>query len=266
MAKGTYISENLTRSQLEIFQLLNEQEIDIFSLNDLSKLLSDKKTDINELIENLVHKNILLRIERGKYCRANFKDEKVIGSMLIQDGVLAYWTALNIHGLTEQFPNKVFIQTTKKKLDKSIFGVFYHFVKIKERKRTGIQKQGFGNHTYYITDKEKTIVDCFDLPEYCGGYPELIHAFCNTELDQDKLISYCRATQNISVIKRIAFLGELIEKKKFGRFLKYAEKEVNARYVLLDPFGSDKGAFNSKWKLRMNISEEEIKSICNKSY
>jgi predicted transcriptional regulator of viral defense system len=246
--------------------LLDENEIDIFSLEDLKELTSDSSEDINEIIENLVHKKIISRIERGKYCQSNFRDEKVIGCFLVPDGVIAYWSALNLHGLTEQFSNNIFIQTTRIKKDKTVFGVNYQFVKIKETKRAGISTEGFGNHKFKITDREKTIVDCFDLPKYSGGYSELIRAFGQTTIDQDKMIQYCRAIGNISVIKRLAFLTELLEKPKMTRFLKYAKGKVNPRYVLIDPFGKEEGSFNNDWKLRLNITEEEILDICNKQY
>jgi len=37
-----------------------------------------KFSNISELVENLVHKKVLSRIERGKFCKANFRDENVI--------------------------------------------------------------------------------------------------------------------------------------------------------------------------------------------
>jgi len=174
MSKGTYISENLTQSQMDVMLMLDEYEMDIFSLNDLKNMLPDQSININEIIENLVHKKIVSRIERGKYCRSNFRNEKVIGCFLVPDGAISYWSALNMHGLTEQFSNTIFIQTTKNKKNKKVFGVNYKFVTISEFKRDGILNEGYGNHRYSITDIEKTIVDCFDLPKYSGGYAELI--------------------------------------------------------------------------------------------
>ena len=50
------------------------------------------------------------------------------------------------------------------------------------------------------------------------------------------------------------------------RFLNYAKKQVNPRYVLIDPLGKEGGSFNSKWKLRLNITVAEIEEICNKQY
>lgn len=261
-----YLSKHLLEDQQQFIQLLENYEIDIFSINEIEGMIEKEFDNLHEIIENLIEKRFLSRIERGKYCRVTFRDEKVIGCFLVPDGAIAYWSALNLHGLTEQFPNTIFIQTTHIKKEKSVFGVTYQFVKIKKTKRTGIESQGFGNHKYKLTDKEKTIVDCFNLPQYSGGYSELIRAFSQTDFDQDKMIQYCKAISNISVVKRLAFLTELLQKPKMTRFLKYAEGEVNPRYVLIDPFGEEKGVFNNKWKLRLNITAEELLDICNKQY
>lgn len=266
MARGTYISENLTQSQIDMMLLLDEYEMDIFTLQELKDLSSDQSDNTNELVENLVHKKILSRIERGKYCRANFRDEKVIGTRLVEDGAIAYWSALNLHGLTEQFPNTIFIQTTKVKSQKEVFGVSYQFVKITSSKRTGIIKEGYGNHSYAITDIEKTIVDCFDLPQHSGGYAELIRAFDSSKLSAEKMIEYCRAVNNLAAIKRMGYLAELLDKKGMKPFIRFAKGQLTQTYNLLDPLGADDGKYLSEWKLKLNISEEEIMDIVNKQY
>lgn len=266
MAKGTYISENLTQSQLNVMLMLDEYEMDIFTLEDVKELIPEQVDEVNEIIENLVHKKVLSRIERGKYCRANFQDEKVIGCFLVPDGAIAYWSALNLHGLTEQFSNTYFIQTTKIKKDKRVFGVKYKFVTITESKRDGIIKEGYGNHSYFITDPEKTILDCFDLPQYSGGYAELIRAFVQTKLTTKKLIRYCKAVNNIAATKRMGYLAELFEKPGMKTFVRYAKKQVREAYNPIDPKGPDIGEYDRDWRLRLNISKEELLDIANKMY
>lgn len=266
MARGTYISANLTQNQINFLLMLDEYEMDIFTLQELKQLADDQFDDVNEIVENLVHKKILSRIERGKYCRSNFRDEKVIGTRLASDGAIAYWSALNLHGLTEQFPNSVFIQTVKVKPAKEVFGVNYRFVKINPSKRTGLIKEGYGNHSYYITDVEKTIVDCFDLPQYSGGYAELIHAFATAKLTGSKMIDYCKAINNIAATKRMGYLAELFEKKGLKSFIRFAKEQVKKAYNPLDPQGRDSGTFNAVWRLRLNISEDELLKIANKQY
>ena len=266
MARGTYISENLSQHQIDFMLVLEENEMDIFNLSELKDMVNDSFSDVNDLVENLVHKKILSRIERGKYCRSNFRDENVIGTFVARESAIAYWSALNAHGLTEQFPNTIFVQTTFPKKNKTIFGTKYQFVRIAERKRCGIQKLGYGYHSYSITDVEKTIIDCFDLPQYSGGYAELIKAFREAKLRPSKMIDYCEAIDNIALTKRMGFLSEFLEKPGMKTFVKYAKTKVNPKYNLLDPQGGDSGEFIADWKLRLNISKQEIVGIVDKQY
>lgn len=266
MARSTYLSANLTQPQIDLLLMLDEQELNIFSLEQVKKIAGKKFSNVSELVENLVHKKILSRIERGKFCKANFRDENVIGCFMVDDGAVAYWSALNKHGLTEQFPNTVFIQSTKLKPAKTVFGTKYQFIKIAKTKRTGIIREGFGSNQYSMTDVEKTIVDCFDLPQYSGGYAELLRAFNQANLDPSKLISYCEAIGNKAVTKRMGILAEMLKGQQLKSFIDFAKKEVNQKYNLFDPAGREDGEFVNTWRLRMNIDKEHILSIVNKQY
>jgi len=261
-----YQSTNISKEQQEFIKRLNDYEIDVFSITDIEKLLNTEIVNLNAILENLVKKEFLLRIEKGKYCRSNFSDEKVIGCFISEVGAIAYWSALNYHGLTEQFPNNMFIQTSKLKMDKTVLGTAYTFVKVASKKMTGIQTLGRGSNKYRITDVEKTIIDCFDLSEHSGGYAELIRAFNQAKLTSEKMIAYCTAINNIAVTKRLGFLAELLEKKGLKTFVKFAKQNKNKRYNIFDPTGIDKGEFVNDWRLRLNISRDEILDICNKQY
>ncbi len=251
--------EQLFKYNLEIqrfWQLLVELELDVFSFSDILAIDEFREYDIQPILENLVKSKFLKRIEKGKYCVFNFNNHLVIGNFLVPDGAVAYWSALHLHNLTEQIPNTVFVQTTKLKRNKTIFGVAYKFVKVKPQKITGITTQGHGNHQYRITDREKTIVDCFDLPQYAGGWPELMRAVAEGGFSQDKLIDSCKAVNNIAATKRLAFLVELLELPNMNEFLDFAQSMVRKKYNVFDPFGKNEGAFVAKWKLRLNIPKK----------
>jgi predicted transcriptional regulator of viral defense system len=253
-------------TQNDFVKYLEEEEVSIFEIQNLKNTLDLDNRSINEIVENLVVKGFLSRIERGKYCRTNFRDENVIGTFLAKESAVAYWSALNLHGLTEQFPNKIFIQTTQLKKEVEFAGTTYQFIKIQPNKRTGIVFNGYGNYKYSITDIEKTIVDCFDLPQYSSGFAELIRAFYNAKLNAKKLIDYCEAVNNIAVTKRLGFLTELFEKKKLSSFVKFARSKVNRSYNLFDTFGENAGEPNNDWYLRMNLSKENILGIVQNQY
>lgn len=247
-------------------QLLLEDELEIFSFKELHAMEEFRDFDIQPILEVLVKSGFLKRIEKGKYCLFTFSNEYVIGSKIVQDGTIAYWSALTLHGLTEQFSNTVFVQTTKLKRAKKVFGINYQFVKVLPRKITGIIRQGYGNHEYQITDPEKTIVDCFDLPQYAGGWAELMRAVGEQEYNQYKLIEYCTAINNIAATKRLAFVIDVLDLPNMEAFLVFAQTRIRKKYNKFDPFGKEEGAFDNKWKLRLNIPKEDILAILEKTY
>ena len=266
MARSSYKSENLTGEQLKLVQLLNENEIEYFLLDEIEELVNRSFKNIGEVVENLADKKILTRLERAKYANINFNNQNVIGTFISQNSAVSYWSALSIHGLTSRFPNKVFIQTTKRKRDKTILGVDYKFVTIPERKRSGITTLGYGNNSYPITDTEKTIIDCFDLQKYSGGFDLLISAFSEAKLISKKMIEYAEAINNISAIKRMGFLSELLKKKRMKEFSNYAKTKVNKKYTLIDSAGEDNGEFVADWRVRLNVSRDEIMNLSKEIY
>ena len=254
----------MTFDEKKILEFLDDNGLDIFFKNITNDITEIPLERAELALRTLINKGFIKIIERGKYCKHNFEDEHVIGTFIVKRGAIAYWSALNYHGLTEQIPNVIFVQTAQWKKDKIIFGVKYKFIHVKENKLIGYIKEGYGNHQFNITDKEKTIVDCFDLPEYSGGYQEIIKAFSIAKINENKLIKYCKAIDNIALIKRIGYLSELLNKPKMDQFLKYALSARNEKYNHFIPYGDEKGSTNRKWRLILNIPEDEIFQIAKK--
>lgn len=266
MGHSVKLTKNLTTKQLAFYKTLDEQDTQFFSLGQVEEQYAPQYGNMNEVVENLVHKGLLDRVERGKFVRTNFYDELAMIRLLVPDGALAYWSALNRHGLTEQFPNVIFVQTTKLKESKLYRGVPYQFIKVLPRKMTGIEQSGYGDHTFWITSVEKTILDCLDLPEYSGGFPVVVKAIARAKLHGSMLIEYSQAIGSQSAMKRLAFILESLGKKGVASFLKYAAKKLNASYSLLDALGPNDGRFDSNWKLRLNVTAEETRALSKTEY
>ncbi|HRP33189.1 MAG TPA: hypothetical protein PKV73_14925, partial [Agriterribacter sp.] len=98
-----------------LLKLLDEHELDIFTEQSFTSETKQYLRDWLPQLRTLIRNGLINIIEKGKYCRHNFRNEYAIGNFLVGDGAIAYWTALNLHGLTEQFPNTIFVQTTKQK-------------------------------------------------------------------------------------------------------------------------------------------------------
>lgn len=258
--------KNLTSDELALLKLTEDNELLLFDFERIKSLTSYSGVELQDILSRLTKKYFFFRIEKSKYCIRNFRNPYVIANALHKDSAIAYWSALNLHHLTEQIPNVVFSQSDLQKKDKKVFNVRYKFVKVKTEKVCGIMQMGFGNERFRVTDVEKTLLDCFDLPQYSGGYEELIRAFYEAKISSTKLLAYGKQMNNISVLKRLAFLSDLFDMNTFRVFQTEVQKMVKNRYTLLDPMGEDAGEFISKWKIRVNIPREKLLEIIKKMY
>lgn len=255
---------SMTQLQKEFIDLLDEFGYDIFSVQMIKDCERIPINKIHQAIRTLSHSGLLIKLERGKYIRSSFIDSNVIGSFLAQDGGIAYWSALNFHNLTEQFANVIFVQSAvRRSKERVINNVRYKFIKIKPNKLIGYKVIGYGNHMYKITDLEKTILDCFEMPQFSGWYQEIIKAFHSADINQNKLINYCKLINNKSVIKRLGFLTEFLQKTNMEKFIEYAQSIVTKPYILFEIDGEIKGEYNKRWKIIINMPKDEILEIAN---
>jgi len=228
----------------------------VFTLDQLHWKTEIPKNVLSVTLSRWQERGFVERIERGKYLIIPLESEKgrytlhefVIASHLIQPSAIAYWSALNYHGLTEQIPTTVFIQTTARKKSSQIevFGVNYRIVRVKPEKFFGLKKEWIEETPVTITDREKTVIDCLDRPEYAGGIIEVAKALENTSLNYENLSRYARMIGNTAVIRRLGYLSEHL-----GLSLDLP-LPTSRRYLLLDPTMPRQGANDSKWRLVIN--------------
>jgi len=235
---------------------------DTFSFEDALNITGLSRESLKKLIYRLERNGWIERIEKGKYMIIPLGTEKgkytlhefILGSVLVTPYCISYWTALHYHGLTEQIPSTVFIQTTakKKKQEQEVFGVNYRIVRIKKEKMFGISRIRIDETSVNITDKEKTIVDCLDKPNYSGGIVEVAKALNNEELDNERLRTYSENIRNSGVLRRLGYLSDTLG-------LDMQLPRIDTRnYLYLDPTMSKKGPKNSRWKLVINLDEKVL--------
>ena len=266
MADSVYKSKNLSNEQLQFLKKLEEEEILYFNMVDIESELGVSYSNLNEILENLTDKEVLFRLEKGKYCRSNFTGPEALAGFISNGGVISFWSALHKHNLTDRFPNKLFVKTHYRKRNTKILGTTVQFVYTKPEKQVGAMQMGYGQNSYQLTDTEATILDCFDQPRYAGDWPDLLKAFKLAELNAQKMIEYSRSYGNKSVIKRLGYLAELLNKSSLQNFIDFALTQTGKRYVLFEPGGEEKGPFVSRWKLRLNNEEKVILNAIQTPY
>ena len=116
-----------------IINKLVDNELSIASLDRIMQLTGKTYPELKNSLRILVRDGQLSMIEKGLYVVRNFRDPYVIGTAMLKESAVAYWSALNLHGLTEQIPNIVYYNQFTAR-DKEVFGVRYKFVKVKPKR------------------------------------------------------------------------------------------------------------------------------------
>jgi predicted transcriptional regulator of viral defense system len=235
-------STSISRRESEIITKIKEYELVIFTPKDVQRFLGISDRNTYQILQRMKQKNIIINVEQGKYMleeQWNSLDIYDIASSIITPSYIGFWSALHIHHLTDQVPQKIFVVTTKRKRSQRLQHQKITFVTIKPYWFFGYERY----QNLIVSDKEKTIIDCLHIPAYSGGIPQIYNAL-SAELNIERLISYCQRTESSTIASRLGFL---LEKKQLLND-NSSLKEMITSYALLDPEGDNK-KLNSKWKL-----------------
>lgn len=236
----------------------------IFSIRDARLSLGHKESDpTRQFLERLQIKGWIKRIKRGRFAviplssgedRTPQLHEFIVAMEMVSPAVIAYWSALNHHGMTEQLPRTVFVATNHpvRRPPGEVLGVSYKLISLRPEKFFGLVKDWIDEMPFMVTDREKTIIDGLDLPHYVGGVDEISKALVTgwDQLEEAKLRKYAVKIGNSAVAKRLGFLMETLglgNVEKFREAVKLAQG-----FSALDPTMPRKGRYNRRWGLLIN--------------
>lgn len=262
------IKSGLSKREALALTRLAAQNKTIITIEDIKDSIDVSYDEAKKIATNLVNKKWLDRLKRGTYLIVPLEagetgtyteHEFVIASHLADPTYISYWSALNHHNLTEQVPLTVYAATTERVPERTIHNVTYKFVTLTENKFFGYEKVAVSNHTVNIATLEKTLADCADHPEHCGGIIELAKALSNAEtLETATLADHLLKMGNGAAIKRIVYLTDLLDIDVERR--EELEDQFTTGYSKLDPTRGDNGTYSRAYRLLLNVSETELRN------
>ncbi|MBW1802625.1 MAG: hypothetical protein JRJ85_18060 [Deltaproteobacteria bacterium] len=103
-----------------------------------------------------------------------------------------------------------------------------------------------------ITDPERTLLNGLSMPQYCGDFPEVLHAFevRGEHLDVERIVRYaCKL--DMATARRLGWVLQQqgIDPELLDPLLRRSIKG----YRKLDPTGPRKGPFNRHWMIQENL-------------
>lgn len=248
-------------SSFSTAQILLQHELYAFSSRMVADLFDLDKFQTTRLLHRMERDGLVAGVERGKYLLLGLTPEKVlsnplyIGSNLASPAYISFWSALHFHGLTEQVPLTVFVATTQRKSKMTFHGTRYQFVTLKLQAVFGYRRETVDGLSMQVADEAKSILDSLTLPEYAGGITEVAKALqialSEQVLDVNKLIEYAVQLKNGSLASRLGYLLELLHQSVDGL-------PASRGPVFLDPRQTERGTFHPRWKLYVNITNDNL--------
>ena len=261
-------TRNITRSPLGRIEARFLAEIGphpTFSTAEARQVLGPRRAADHtpQFLERLQQKGWIRRIRRGQFAviplssgkeRTPQLHEYLIAMQLVAPAAIAYWSALNHHGMTEQLPRTVTVATNHPvyRSQRESLGISFRIVSVRPTKFFGIVQDWVNEQPFSITDREKTIIDGLDLPRYIGGVGEIAKALSGSwsQLNEAKLREYAGKIGNSAVAKRLGFLMETLGLGDPEALRKAVP--LASGFLLLDPTLPKRAKYDRRWGLLIN--------------
>lgn len=198
----------------------------VFTTDDAKDILKTTDSSVWHILNRLVRKNRIERIERGRYLLIpavagmdGYWSEYpwVIVPRLVDSYYVGFWTAMNFWDMTEQIPYTVFVATTKRKQNMEYCGQRFEFVTLAEKKFFGfVEEKSGGRDPFNVSSEEKTIVDGLMHSEYCGGMVEVTKAMWNARksVDWQTVLEMAERVEIDVVLRRLGYLLSVLDIEK----------------------------------------------------
>jgi predicted transcriptional regulator of viral defense system len=253
-----------------------------FTVQDAAAITNLSAVAVRKLIHSLVEKGIVTRLKAGLYnivpfehgtSRTYFGNPYEVAANIVKKAseatskdpkyFISHGSAMDIHQMVTQPQLTVFASSTKRIRKQNLMGTDFHFVFIKKEQFFGTEEHWISKtEKVTVSDLERTIIDGLKMPGYCGGIVEVAKGLWikRKSIDTEKLSSYAKKMNVGAVYRRLGFLLETFEMANKAALQKLLDEITNG-YHLLDPELGKEGKHISKWRLRLNVTKEELKAV-----
>lgn len=246
----------------------------IFTLSDVEKVTGLSPKSARNFIAKVVSRGLATRLKPGLFILVPFelgREREYLGNPYLvareiaggKEYYLSYASAMDLHGMVTQPRLIVYTSATKPIRPRIILGTEFRFVRCKPEHLFGLIDQWIDKtEKVRVSDLDRTVIDGLRHPEYCGGFSEVARGFWMRRDDfQPKiLVDYALQLGVGAVIRRLGFLLEVCEVQAPDEIARLRSK-LTATYHLLDPVLPPGGKFFSRWRLRLNVSPDEIRTL-----
>ncbi len=246
------------------------KEIELSLSSDVGS--STKNSTLYNLLTYHQKQGHILRIRRGLYYSVPkgldptdcLVDPFLVASKMAEDSVIAYGSALDLHGKLHSIQNRMIYLTKKRVMASFDFrDIKYQAVaipsalKAASQETFGIQSIDRLGPPVFVTSLERTLVDVLDRPYLCGSWEEIWLSLESIEyLDMDQVLTYALLLANSTTIAKLGFFLETHQAALMipEHYLEELRKHRPAKPHYMDRNQSEPQKMIAKWNLVVPLS------------
>lgn len=275
-SQETNQQQNLTRTIVgtELVRTLAEAGQRVFTADEARKVAPSVGLSpgyFRQALHHLARTGWIVRLRKGLYSLSGAAPgvtplhEFEIAMALVEPAAISHWSALSYHGLSDQVPRRVFVLTAARAVPRKrgagsgdaadgypVAGTIYQFVQVKPARFFGTDLVWVNESRVRITDPERTLLDGLMMPQYCGGFAEVLHAFERRapQLDVDRIVGYALRL-DAATVKRLGWI--LAQQGIAPDRLEPLRQAPVKGYRVLDPAGPRRGDCDGRWMIQVNL-------------
>lgn len=245
-----------------------------FSNSDVADITGLEASSARSLIRKAENRGLVTRLKPGLFVLVppelgsgrEFSGNPFLTARAMVSGAeyyISHSSAMELHRMVTQPQFAVFTSTPKRLRNRTIHGTEFRFVFTQAEHMFGVTTQWITKQdSVLISDLERTLIDGLRQPEYCGGIAEVAKGLWmrHADVKTSRIIEYALRLRVGSVIRRLGYLLDLYGLAPEAE-LKRLRSIMTVTYSVLDPVMPKGGPYTARWRLRLNVSPEELEAI-----
>ena len=184
-------------------------ELKIFTLEDAARIVKSK-TYAMTILRGYIEDALVVKIRRNLYAVTNLATKHIeanryeVASALTPTAYVAYHSALEFYGVANQVFNTIYVAS------ESVFNSFefdgLSYMYAKSPANVGIETPVM-SYGIRITSLERTVIDCIDRIDRCGGSEEMLQCFgMIMHISEAKLLEVLASYDKATLYKKAGFV------------------------------------------------------------
>lgn len=245
-----------------------------FTHSDVERITGLAPASARSLIRHAVGRGVVSRLEPGLFVlvppelgrATEFAGNPYLVARQLASGAeyfISHSSAMELHRMVTQPQFVTFTSVTKRLRSRTIHGTEFRFVFVRREDVFGLTTHWISKQdSVMVSDIERTIIDGLHLPAYCGGVTEVAKGLWmrRDDVNASRLTEYAQRLGNGAVVRRLGYLLELYELAP-PEELRQIRSSLSSTYAALDPMQPAEGPHISAWRLRLNVSPEELEAV-----